>query len=209
MPVSKLSAGQVKIFAWALCGLVSVLAVLAWGNDYDWHVWPLNAYVLFPVLGLLAFSLMWTHYVVGTVTDLAEVDEKNLKSYFRYTGWVVLFLICLHPGLLIYQLFIDGAGVPPLSYERYVAPGLGWITLLGTASLLVFLAFEAHRWFEKKPWWHYVVDASDFAMLAIVYHALKLGTDLNQGWYLYVWWFYAITLAMVLIRKYYLRLSKH
>jgi bacteriorhodopsin len=82
---------------------------------------------------------------------------------------------------------------------------LGWITLLGTVSLLVFLAFELHRVFDKKRWWPYVVDVSDFAMLAIVYHGFKLGSSLQHGWYKYVWWFYAITLALVLIRKYVVR----
>jgi hypothetical protein len=195
-----------QIGAWSLGALVCLIAILAWGPGYDWRVLPFSAYVLFPLLGLLAFSLMWTHYVLGTIRELAGVKPEVLKSYYHYTGWAVLFLICLHPGLLIGQLFLDGAGLPPLSYERYVAPGLGWVTLLGSVSLLVFLAFELHRFFGKKSWWHYVVDASDFAMLAIVYHGLRLGTDLNRlGWFRTVWWFYAVTLVAVLLRKYYLR----
>lgn len=198
----------VLLTAWSLGTLVSLLAILAWGPGYDWRVLPFSSYVLFPVLGLIAFSLMWTHYIMGTVSELAGVKPEVLKPYFRYTGYMVLVLICLHPGLLIAQLFFDGAGLPPLSYERYVAPGLGWITLLGSVSLLVFLAFELHRVFDKKKWWHYVVDASDFAMLAIVYHGLRLGTDLHRvSWYRAVWWFYAVTLTIVLIRKYALKLQ--
>jgi hypothetical protein len=128
-----------------------------------------------------------------------------LADYFRITGWLVLGLICLHPGLLIYQRFRDGHGLPPGSYESYVAPGLGWVTLLGTASLLVFLAFEFHRRYGERRWWRYVQDASDLAMLAIIYHGLRLGSQLH-GWFYYVWWFYAVTLVLVLIRKYVLRL---
>ncbi len=198
---------KLLIGSWLLCALVCLLAILAWGMDYNWSVLPLNAYVLFPVLGLLAFSMMWTHYIIGTAREVAGIDESATKSYYHYTGWAVLILICLHPGLLIYQLFADGAGLPPLSYERYVGPGLGWITLLGSASLLVFLAFELHRYFDKKSWWHYVVDASDFAMLAIVYHGLRLGSSLQTGWYRYIWWFYALTLSAVLVRKYSMRLK--
>lgn len=199
---------MLRFAAWSLCLLVTLLAILAWGPGYEWRIIPLSSYVLFPVLGLIAFSIMWTHYVMGTVSDLAGVKPEVLKPYFRYTGYAVLIFLCLHPGLLIAQLFFDGAGLPPLSYERYVAPGLGWVTLLGTVSLLVFLAFELHRFFGKKSWWHYVVDASDFAMLAIVYHGLQLGADLDRvGWYRAVWWFYAITLSLVLVRKYILRIK--
>ena len=194
------------VASWVLLVVVCLLAILAWGIGYNWHIWPLNSYVIFPVLGLLAFSIMWTHYVIGTVRELIGVKEEVLKPYFRYTGYAVLILICLHPGLLIFQLFVDGAGLPPGSYKSYVAPGLGWITLLGTASLLVFLAFELHRFFSEKSWWRYVVDASDFAMLAIVYHGLRLGTNLNsEAWYRIIWWIYALTLIAILIRKYTLR----
>ena len=201
-------AKALRISALLLGLVVSTLAIIAWGSSYRWNLWPLNSYVIFPVLGLLAFSLMWTHYIIGAIREIAGLKPETIQKYFRYTGYIVLLALCLHPGLLIYQLFVDGAGLPPSSYKSYVAPGLGWITLLGTAALLVFLAFEFHRVLGKKSWWQYVVDASDFAMLAIVYHGLKLGTDLmTQSWYRWIWWFYALTLLIVLIRKYSLRLT--
>jgi hypothetical protein len=196
--------------AWTLGLAVSVTAIIAWGTNYHWKFLPFDAYRTFPVLGLLAFSLMWTHYIIGALRDMQAVDPELMRSYFRYTGYAVLVLVCLHPGLLIYQLFRDGAGLPPGSYEHYVAQGMGWITLVGTASLLVFLSFELHRFFGKQPWWHWVVDASDAAMLAIVYHSLRLGSDLHrQVWFRYVWWFYAVTLFAVLVRKYALRLTNN
>jgi hypothetical protein len=195
--------------AWLLALSVCLAAIIAWGRYYAWHVWPINTYQLFPVLGLLAFSLMWTHYMMGTLSQLLKLRADALASYFRLTGYAVLILICLHPGILIYQRFRDGFGLPPLSYERYVAPGLGWVTILGTASLLVFLAFEFHRVYGKRRWWHYVVDASDAAMLVIVYHALRLGMQLQHGWYRVVWFLYAVTLAAALVYKYAKRYQQH
>jgi hypothetical protein len=202
-------AQNLKIFAWTLGTLVCALALIAWGRDYHWKFLPFDSFRTFPLLGLWAFSLMWTHYVIGALRDIYKIRAEQTREYFRYTGYAVLVLICLHPGLLIYQLFRDGAGLPPGSYEHYVAQGMGWITLLGTASLLVFLSFELHRFFGKKSWWHYVVDASDAAMLAIVYHSLRLGTDLHQKWFRAIWWVYAVTLVAVLIRKYALRFNKN
>lgn len=196
------SGSFIQVLAWGLAGLVSLLAIIAWGVNYEWDVWPINAYNLFPLLGLLAFSLMWCHYVSGALREILGLPPGVLRPYFRSTSYVVLVLLCLHPGLLIYQLFRDGAGLPPGSYMSYVAPGLSWVTLLGTVSLLVFLAFEFYRKYGDRPWFRYVRDASDLAMLAIVYHGFRLGGDLQQGWYHYVWWFYAITLSLVLIRKY-------
>jgi hypothetical protein len=187
--------------AWALSTLTVILSILAWGSTLDWQL-SFNAYLLFPVLGLSAYGIMWSHYVVGAARDLLKLGKDSLKPYYRTTGYIVLVLICLHPGLLIYQRFRDGYGLPPHSYETYVAPGLGWITLLGSASLLVFLAFELYRVYGERSWWHYVTEAGDLAMVAIFYHGLRLGTQLQYGWFRYVWWFYGITLIAVLIRSY-------
>jgi len=196
-----------QLAAWLLSVVVSGLAVFVWGHDNGWQIFSFNAYQFFPVLGLLAFSLMWTHYVMGAARELAKLPKSVLAQWFRYTGYVVLVAICLHPGLLIYQRFRDGYGLPPGSYESYVAHGLGWITLLGTASLCVFLAFELHRFFRQKVWWHYVADSSDIAMLAIFYHSLRLGSQLMADpWFRAIWWFYGLSLTAVLIRKYSLRL---
>jgi len=191
-----------QLLAWSLSLVVSVLAVVAWGQNYGWDLLPINNYQLFPVLGLLAFSLMWAHYVGGTIRELTDLAKPVLARYFKLTSYAVLVLLCLHPGLLIYQLFRDGAGLPPLSYERYVAPGLGWVTLLGTVSLLVFLAFEFYRIYSKRSWWQYVVSAGDVAMLAILYHGLRLGGQLQQGWFRYVWFVYAVIFVAIMIRKY-------
>jgi hypothetical protein len=205
--ISGLSAVRLSAFAWALSLLVCLLAIIAWGDTFSWRIFPLNVYAFFPLLGLLAFSLMWTHYVVGTAKDMLHVNTPRIWSFYRYTGYAVLLLICLHPGLLIYQRFRDGYGLPPKSYETYVAPSLSWITLLGTVSLLVFLAFELRRIFGTRQWWHFVVEAGDLAMLAIAYHGLRLGTQLQMGWFKYVWLFYAAVLAAILVRKYYRKFS--
>jgi len=197
-----------QIIAWSTSLVVSVVAIVVWGNYYQWQVWPINTYELFPIFGLLAFSLMWSHYVSGALRELMGLDKKVLRRYFDATSWAVLIFICLHPGLLIYQRFRDGYGLPPRSYESYVSPGLGWVTLVGTASLLVFLAFELRRWYGQRAWWHYVADAGDVAMLAILYHGLRLGKQLTVGWFRYVWVFYFVTLVAVLTRKYVKRYSK-
>jgi len=197
-----------RLIAWGLSLTVAALAFIAWGQDNLWAFGHLSTYQIFPVLGLTAWSLMWSHYMAGTVRQLMGLDYEVLKSYFRWTSLVVLVLICLHPGLLIFQRFRDGHGLPPGSYESYVAPGLGWITLLGTASLLVFLAYELHRWFSDRAWWHWMARAGDIAMLAIFYHSLRLGSQLShQGWFLTLWWFYGLTLIVVLVRNQYLRIT--
>lgn len=206
-PNSTDSARPIQIFAWTLSLIVSVIAIMAWGRDYGWRLVPVNNYQLFPLLGLLAFSIMWSHYVSGAAQALLHAPKGSLKRYYQFTGYVVLALICLHPGLLIYQRFRDGYGLPPHSYESYVQPSLGWVTLLGSVSLLIFLAYELHRFFSDKPWWHYVQEAGDFAMLAILYHGFRLGGQFQHGWFRDVWGVYAVILVTILARSYYRKYS--
>jgi len=211
-PVSNTTlAKRLLVGAWSLSALVSVVAIIAWGQDYQWKLTPLSAYQLFPLLGILAFSIMWSHYVAGIVREFLGVKKQGLKNYFEYTSYAVLALILLHPGLLILQRFRDGYGLPPGSYESYVAPGLGWVTILGSISLVVFLAYEFRRVFGDRSWWHFVKEAGDIAMLAILYHGLRLGGQLMDGWFRTVWVFYGLILIAILgyyyITRYFLKKS--
>ncbi|HVX23894.1 MAG TPA: hypothetical protein VG992_00930 [Candidatus Saccharimonadales bacterium] len=192
-----------QLAPWLVSFVVVVLAVLVWGQQNLWHVWPINTYRFFPVLGLMAFSVMWSQYATGWLGRQFNWPSTELSRYFSVTGWVVLVLICLHPGLLIYQRFRDGAGLPPHSYESYVRPGLGWLTLLGSTCLLIFLAYELRRVYADRPWWRYITYLVDAAMLGIFYHGLELGDQLQRGWYRYVWWFYGLTLVYFLAINYY------
>jgi hypothetical protein len=192
-----------QFLPWCLTVVVSVLAVYVWASSLAWDFSGLSIYQIFPVLGLLAWSIMWSHYVAVYLRERKYVSANHeLADYFRLTSYAVLVLLLLHPGLLIYQRFRDGFGLPPKSYETYVAPNLAWVTLLGTVSLFAFLAYEFHRWYSNRPWWKYIVSAGDIAMLAIFYHGLRLGTQLHVLWFRYIWWFYGVCLVLLLLVKY-------
>jgi hypothetical protein len=194
------------VAALALTSLTAGLAIIAWGQNMDWQLGHLSMYQLFPLLGLLAFSIMWSQYVMEAIKNYLG-HGTAITSYFQYTSTVVLVLILLHPGLLIAQRFHDGYGLPPGSYESYVAPAQKWITILGSLSLLMFLAFELKRWFGDKPWWKYVLLLNDVAIVAIFYHGLRLGQDIGHSWYQGLWYVYGVVLVAVLVYKYYRKLE--
>lgn len=182
----------------------AALAFVVWGNSYAWHI-PLNTfYIVFPLLGLLAFSIIWSQYMVGFFQQLTHRKE-NVARYFSITGWMFLVLIILHPSLLIAQRFLDGYGLPPHSYESYVAPSLAWVTLLGSACLFVFLIYSARQFLRKYSWWRFVSILNDVAVLGIFYHSLRLGSQLQTGWFRYVWYFYGVSIVAAIIYKYCLK----
>lgn len=165
------------------------------------------AYQIFPVFGLLAFSLMWAHYIMAALRQYLGLPKETLKSYFEITSFFVLLCLIMHPGLLIFQLWRDGLGLPPFSYlNNYVAKKNAGAVWLGTIGLVIFLAFELHRWFGDRKWWRYIQYASDVGMGLIFIHALKLGRQLQPGWFRMLWWTYGISLLGALA---YIYVVKH
>jgi hypothetical protein len=192
---------QLRVSAWGLSSLVVVVAFVAWGQSFRWRFTHLSSYQLFPVFGLLAFSLMWSHYIAAVLRMYLQFDKAVLHRYFEVTSLAVLALILAHPGLLAWQLWRDGLGLPPGSELLYGGTMRGAV-LLGMIAWLVFLAYEFRRKFENRPWWQIVSIATDAAMVLIFIHSLRLGSQLQAGWFRTLWYFYGVTLAASLVYIY-------
>jgi predicted ferric reductase len=199
-----------QVFSWALGLGVVAIAIAAW-SEVRLTGRELTAYDLFPVFGLSAFGLMWTHFITGTLRRVLRLPPSTLRVYFRLTSWIVFALILLHPGIFVTQLWLDGFGVPPFSYLSVYQDTLPRIALLlGTLSLLMFLAFELRRKYRKAQWWKYVEYANIVAMFAILYHGFTLGQELSLAWLKVIWLFYTLTLVgAVVYNEVYKRRAKH
>lgn len=172
---------------WTIGASISLINIAAWTISRNALAGGLSVYDVFPLFGLLAFGLMWSHYILGSVRRLLDLEEQERSIYWAASTGLVLFLLIAHPLLLNTALINDGLGLPPASYEA--AYGSKAINLLiGSAALMVFLAFELRRWFHAKSWWRYIDSAQVFAMAAIFLHALVLGRELTMLWFAIIWW---------------------
>ena len=52
------------------------LAVVAWRQVNIGDLSAMSPYEIFPLLGLIAFSLMWSLYIVDAAANYLEVDTK-------------------------------------------------------------------------------------------------------------------------------------
>lgn len=194
---------------WAIALLAVLPAVIAWYTGPHGGFADVTGYNLFPLLGLIAFTLMWSHYIVAAIRLMLGLDKSVTRRFKQVTGWIVLAAIILHPSILVFTLWREGFGLPPSSYLKYyVAPNLQWAAGMGAFALLAFLAYELHRWFEAKNWWPYVQALSDAAMVLILVHGFTLGGDLSGGWFRLVWLFYAETFLAALGFMYYFRFKR-
>ncbi len=183
-------------FTWTLFIGVLILSFIAWGQTVNWSLGSLTAYQWFPLLGISAWLVMWTHYITGYVRLKSGV-EKNEK-YSRISGFFVLAFLLLHPGLLALVQFQNNQGLPPESFVNYVGESLRLAVFLGTIGLTIFLSFEFFERAKSIDWvskyWWLVSIAQSLAMTVIFVHGLRLGTTLGDGWFRIVWIIFGVTL---------------
>lgn len=202
----KFRAKQFHALAWAISATACLIVILVFAQGLRWKFNRLDAYRLFPLFGLLAFSLFLSHYIVAALRQLLNIDKEAIKQYFLLTSLTALGFVILHPSLLVAQLYVDGFGLPPGSYlENYVAPSLKWAATLGLISLVLFLAYELTRLKSFKRWVPWLQGLSDIAMILILIHGFQLGSHLQAGWFRPVWLAYAGILLVCLSYTYFLK----
>lgn len=183
--------------SWLLLVIVLGVASTAWGNNIHWHFDLVNIYIFFPLLGLWAWSIIWTHYALGALSIAKKIPIPAL--YRKVTYALVLGLILLHPGLLAYAQWQKNGSLPPGSEFNYVASSLRLFIVFGFVALLAFLFYEVIRRFRSRPlvnkYWGFISLSQMVAMILIFLHALRLGQNLQSGWFRFYW----LVLGLLLI----------
>lgn len=180
---------------WIAASFVVVTALLVWSQVRLTGAVNLGIYDIFPLFGIIAFGLMWTHFLFGAIRRYIGAPKPEKHLYSTVSMGVVLAMIVLHPGLLWFALWRDGFGLPPGSYLTIYSTQL-LAVISGTIGLCIFLAYELKRLFGDKKWWKYIEYLQVVGMVAIFYHALELGGELDVLWFRILWWVYFITFAI-------------
>ncbi|MDQ3123384.1 MAG: hypothetical protein M3Q14_01720 [bacterium] len=198
----KVSNSQFQWLAWGIVILLCSTALAVFGQSVDWQLGKLTSYRLFPIFGLLAFSIFLSHYIVAAARQYLGVDRSVIKKYFFISSYMALGFFLIHPSLFIGQLFVDGFGLPPGSYKAYVGAGMIWAVTLGMISLLIFLSYELLRLKRFKPWRPYLQALSDLAMILILIHGWVLGSHIQSTWFKPIWLSYGVILLVCLLYTY-------
>jgi predicted heme/steroid binding protein len=175
---------------------VSAAAIAAWANAMSGHTVSIIA--IAGLLGLVAFSLMWVHFVSDAIRDIWLKDESAGEQY-TITRWIILGAILLHPSLIVLYLYQNNYGLPPESYESYLGEAKVPFVFLGILALTVFLAFECKKWLVRHNLWRYILHANFLAMFAVLIHGFQLGNVMAATWYFVLWCLYGLTFVAVAI----------
>lgn len=182
--------------AWILLGIVSFIDIALWLTTLSGSV--TSMYQFFPILGVLAWTIMWTYYVLGFVGR-----PIKSKRFAKWTGAMVLLLIVMHPGIFLVQRFIDTGLLPPESYISYVGLSRAWAIVIAIAALVTFLLYDVTKHFRGKliacGVWPYISLFQASAMVAIFIHGLTLGVNMSSSYFILWWIFLGILLVPCLV----------
>ncbi|MBI4426376.1 MAG: Rieske 2Fe-2S domain-containing protein [Candidatus Kerfeldbacteria bacterium] len=157
--------------------------------------------VIFPLVGLYAFTLLWSQFVIGAARSvLRSVVHPAIITFHRRQGVLIFLLAWLHPTLRFF-----GIGLDQYFKSWNVAPSLVPYLWLGYLQLFLLTLTAGTALLRKLPWlktrWHTIhyVNYGVFVMVWI--HSWFLGSDVRSTNLRYLWWFFAVTaLAATAVR---------
>lgn len=180
--------------------ILLIPVVLYWLDARNWSLSGLSAVSLFPLLGLIAFSMMWLHLMVAALKKLRP-EMFDYRVYYKKTGSIVLSLILLHPILLIYSSLDTGG-----TFLDYAGDSGKIFIAFGSLALLSFLVYEVADRLKERPTikdnWQYIVAMNRVAFILVFVHGLQLGQHLQSGWLRSLWIFYGVTTAAYFVWVY-------
>ena len=151
-----------------------------------------SPYSIFPILGLLAWSLLSTQYFMGAIRHNTTQSIVNTR-FTRISGVMIVIALVLHPLLPIVQLYIDTGLAPPASLAAFVGDSRMYLIWIAVTSLIFFLLFDLLRPYRKslikRGIWRFISLTQIFAMLLIFIHALLLGSLFTGAW-TSAWWIF-------------------
>ena len=182
-----------RIFA----GLAVLYPLWVVGNNTNWSLDSSFVLNLFPLFGILAFTLLWLHVISG-------VFEPWLRQYIDFdrfvqnTSLLIFVSIILHPLLLLIPVGFNFTLI--FTYGKFYI----WLAIIGW---LLLITYDIGKFLKKKynffvRNWTKILLISNVGFVLTFFHSLSIGGNLQSGPLRIVWIFYGITAILGIIYTY-------
>lgn len=179
----------IKIILSSLMFLAVFYPVLVWFKNSNLDLDSTIFRDIFPVFGLLAFSIMWLHIVGGVFKNFFD-KYINFQKFVNQTSVIVLIFLILHPTLFLVHL----TSKQIISIFTTGQPIYVW---LGVISWIIFICYDIAKISKIQKflnkYWQTIRFISTVPFFLILIHSLELGSDLQKGPLRFLWIFYGIT----------------
>lgn len=144
--------------------------------------------LLFPLLGLYAFTFTWLQILVGSSSATFKKFWPNFFRFHRAQGLVAFTFALLHPLFLII-----GYGFADYRSYAFVDPSLKVFVFFGQMQVLLLLLTVGAALLMKRTWMRPIWKKIHFANYAVFglawFHGWFLGSDVQTN----LWWFWYFT----------------
>ena len=161
--------------------------------------WAPSSFIatIFPFLGILAFTLLWTHSICGVFESWLQ-KYINMDLYVAITAKIILLCIILHPLLALVTVNFNLSNLYLAYGFLFIELGaIGWTLLIIYDVAKPFLKYEA-----VKKQWNNILTISTVGFIIIFFHSLFIGSDLQTGFLRTLWIFYGVTGILATVYTY-------
>jgi hypothetical protein len=150
---------------------------------------------IFPIFGLLAFTLLWLHAISGVFEERLR-EMFDFDAFVHWTALTILVSILLHPLLLLILLDFDVVGI--------WAGGTG--IRLGIIGFFLLITYDIGKFLKQRQFfsknWRAILIISNIGFILTFFHSIMIGSDLQSGFLRYLWIFYGVTAILAIIYTY-------
>lgn len=160
----------------------------------NWSLDDTIIYNLFPIFGVLAFTILWLHVISGVFEERLK-ELINFDLYVRRTAWIVFVGIIMHPLLALFAFDFSFWNI----FDVY---GRLPIFLAITAWFLL-ITYDIGRLLQQKEFfvlhWRKILFISTIGIILSFFHSILIGGDLQVGPLRVLWIFYGSTAILASI----------
>lgn len=176
-------------------------------RNNGWSVFE-QPLTLFPLFGLLAFTLVWSQIMLGSFMRPLEKLYPKIFVFHVAQGLLTLGFAATH-WVLLSSSFLPDRLADYLGYA-FVAPELKVYAIFGQSALLLLIlgvtAGLLRNYPPIKRYWHWLHLVHYAVFFLVFFHSMRLGSDvqttpiLTNLWY----FFFASVIAGIIYRRLYL-----
>jgi hypothetical protein len=152
---------------------------------------------LFPIFGLLAFTLLWLHAISGVFEEWLR-ERFNFDSFVHWTATTILVSMLLHPLLLLILARFDILAI----YFSNPLP-----ISLGIIGLVLLLTYDIGKLLRRKydvftRNWRRILVISNIGFILTFFHSIQIGSLVQSGFMRWLWIFYGVTAILAITYTY-------
>ncbi|VVB58223.1 3-phenylpropionate/cinnamic acid dioxygenase ferredoxin subunit [Candidatus Anstonella stagnisolia] len=153
--------------------------------------------LLFPLVGLYAFSLLWAQIMIGSNLDLLRKVFPLAEKFHRAEGIAALLFALIHPSMILI-----GVGLSNFLALNFVPPSLVTFVWLGFFQLLLLICTAGSALLMQHPFlrtrWRIIHYANYLLFASVWIHSWFLGSNVQSSSLKYLWAAFALSVIVSL-----------